>query len=135
MNISTKGRYGLRAVLDLAQQKEGKPVPLSSISAKQHISEGYLEQIMRPLKKTGLVSSVRGAKGGYLLAKDPKDILVSEVIFALEGPFNVVSCTNDKFNRHCQLEEGCFSKKLWGELQEAIEGVLNSYSLADLLDD
>ena len=85
MNISTKGRYGLRAVLDLAVHATDKPVSLSSIAARQQLSEGYLEQLMAPMKKAGIITSSRGAQGGYALAREPHDIRVGEVFRALEG--------------------------------------------------
>ena len=83
MNISTRGRYGLRAVLDLAANYGDKPVTLSAIAARQQLSEGYLEQLMATLKKAGIVASARGAQGGYYLAHSPKEIVVGDVFRAL----------------------------------------------------
>ncbi|MGI5891459.1 MAG: RrF2 family transcriptional regulator [Bacillota bacterium] len=133
MNISTKGRYGLRAILDLAENYRDKPIAISAISMRQNISEGYLEQLMIPMRKYGLVKSIRGAKGGYILARDPKDILVGEVFRALEGPLHIASCASEISLESCAREEDCASKKLWHDLQKAINGVLNSYTLSDLL--
>ena len=89
MKLSTKGRYGLRALIDLAQYSEVEPVSINSISARQGISERYLEQLMALLKKAGLVKSIRGAGGGYVLAKEKEDISVGDVLRALEGKLEV----------------------------------------------
>ena len=92
MKISTKGRYGLRALIDIAQYSEIEPVSISSISARQDISERYLEQLMALLKKAGLIKSIRGAGGGYVLAKDVSEISVGDVLRALEGNLEPVEC-------------------------------------------
>ena len=92
MKLSTKGRYGLRALIDLAQYSGEAPVSITSISARQDISERYLEQLMAMLKKAGLVSSVRGAGGGYILAKDMREISVGDILRALEGSLEPVEC-------------------------------------------
>lgn len=89
MKISTKGRYGLRAFIDLACYGAEEPVSISSISARQEISERYLEQLMAKLKKAGLVKSIRGAGGGYRLAKDAAEVSVGDVLRALEGDLNL----------------------------------------------
>ena len=93
MKLSTKGRYGLRALIDLAQYSENEPVSITSISDRQDISERYLEQLMAMLKKSGLVKSVRGAGGGYVLAKKMNEISVGDVLRALEGNLDPVACT------------------------------------------
>lgn len=92
MKLSTKGRYGLRALIDLAQYSAEAPVSITSISARQDLSERYLEQLMSMLKKAGLVRSVRGAGGGYVLAKDMAEISVGDVLRALEGSLEPVEC-------------------------------------------
>ena len=92
MKLSTKGRYGLRALIDLAQYSGEAPVSITSISSRQDISERYLEQLMAMLKKAGIVSSVRGAGGGYILAKDMKDISAGDILRALEGSLEPVDC-------------------------------------------
>lgn len=133
MNISTKGRYGLRAVLNLAMRKDNKPVTLSAIAACEQISEGYLEQLMAPMKKAGIVASTRGAQGGYFLARPASDIMVGEVFRALEGPLSLASCVSEKENNECVRRECCGSAFLWAELQNAISNVLDKYTVADLL--
>ena len=92
MKISTKGRYGLRALIDLAQYSEIEPVSISSIATRQAISEGYLEQLMSMLKKAGLIKSIRGAGGGYVLARDMSEISVGDVLRVLEGSLQPVEC-------------------------------------------
>lgn len=101
MNISTKGRYGLMAMLDLAVHGQGEPVPLAQIAKRQHISDGYLEQLMIPLKAKRLVKSVRGAQGGYLLSRPPEEISVLDVISALEGDLAPVACVSSQEKDSC----------------------------------
>ena len=95
MKLSTKGRYGLRALIDLARYSEVEPVSINSIAERQGISERYLEQLMAMLKKAGLVKSIRGAGGGYVLAKEQKDISVGDVLRPLEGNLNPVELPED----------------------------------------
>ena len=92
MKLSTKGRYGLRAMIDLARYSEEEPVSISSIAARQDISERYLEQLVGLLKKAGLVRSIRGATGGYILARSAADISVGDILRALEGSLEPVKC-------------------------------------------
>jgi len=133
MKISTRGRYGLRALIDLALNQEDKAIPLREISEREKISEQYLEQLFASLRKAGVVSSVRGAHGGYLLNRDPAEITAGDVIRILEGPIRPVNCIADDFN--CEQEEECVTHELWGILSEQIEGVLDSYTLADLMEE
>jgi Rrf2 family transcriptional regulator, cysteine metabolism repressor len=134
MNISTRGRYGLRAVLDLAMNYSNKPVTLSAIAARQQLSEGYLEQLMVPMKKAGIIASTRGAQGGYYLARDPQEILVGDVFRALEGPLALVACISEENSERCQRKDVCGSAFIWSEIQAAISDVLNKYTVADLID-
>ena len=92
MKLSTKGRYGLRAMIDLARYSEVEPVSINSIAARQNISERYLEQLVALLRKAGLVKSIRGATGGYILAKDAAEISVGDILRALEGSLEPVKC-------------------------------------------
>ena len=126
MNISTKGRYGLRAMLDLAANYEGKPITLSNIAKRQGISDGYLEQLMMQLKRSRLVKSVRGAQGGYILAKKPEDITVGEV-------FRAVACVSENFPDECGRFEGCATRVVWEDVRNKVAEVLDSYTLAKLL--
>ena len=102
MKLSTKGRYGLRALIDLAVHSEREPVSISSISARQNISERYLEQLVGKLKRAGIVKSVRGVQGGYQLAKEAEDISVGEVLRALEGSLEAVECPGLKEEQGCE---------------------------------
>ena len=133
MNISTKGRYGLRAVLDLAMNYSERPITLSTIAKRQQISEGYLEQLMSAMKKAGIVASSRGAQGGYYLARDPAQIYVGEVFRALEGPLAITSCVSEENDAACIRRENCGSAFIWAELQSAISEVLDRYTIADLI--
>jgi len=133
MNISTKGRYGLRAMLYLAEHYDEKPITLSSIASAQLVSEGYLEQLMVPLKKNGLVKSVRGAQGGYILARSPEKIMAGEVFRAVEGSLALAACVSENKTEKCTQMESCATRILWQKVQDSITDLLDSYSLADLL--
>jgi len=134
MNISTRGRYGLRAVLDLAANFGEKPITLSAIAVRQQLSEGYLEQLMAPLKKAGIVASARGAQGGYYLARTPAQIKVGDVFRALEGPLALVACISENNKEQCSRMDYCGSAFIWAEIQKAISGVLDRYTIADLME-
>jgi Rrf2 family cysteine metabolism transcriptional repressor len=123
VKISTKGRYGLMLLVDLAMNEAGAPVSLKSIADRQRLSEHYLEQLIAPLRNSGFVRSVRGAYGGYVLAKRASEIKVSDVILTLEGPISIV----DE-----DLEDGL--EALWERLRTAIMSVLESLTLQDLVD-
>jgi Rrf2 family protein len=113
-------------------QSEG-PVTLNNIAERQGISEGYLEQLMMPLKRAGLVKSVRGAQGGYLLARDSKEITVGEVIRALEGPIAPVACVDEQNPEECERSSFCATRMVWAKVRDSISGVLDSFTLADLV--
>ena len=134
MNISTKGRYGLRAIMDIARHGKDRPVTLSAIALRQQISEGYLEQLMAPMKKAGLVQSSRGAQGGYTLAREPQEIVTGDIFRALEGPLALTSCISEAAENACHMQESCGSRFIWEEIQKAVSQVLASYTLADLLE-
>ena len=133
MNISTKGRYGLRAMLDMAMNASGEPIPLSAVSQRQGISEGYLEQMMALLKRAGLVRSIRGAQGGYTLGRKPEDITVKDIFVCLEGPIAPVSCVDEQLGGDCDRQEYCSTRVVWNEVKMAIVRVLEQYTLADLI--
>jgi len=135
MKLSTKGRYGLRALIDLAEYGEHDAVSVISISERQHISESYLEQLFRLLKKAGLVNSIRGAGGGYQLARDPKEISVAEVLRALEGDLEPVSCSALSEDSPCDAADMCVTKHVWKRLNEAIEDALESMTISELVTD
>ncbi len=130
MKISTRGRYGLRALVDLAMHQDDKAIPLRKIAEREKISEQYLEQLFASLRKAGVVSSVRGAHGGYLLNKDPEKITAGDVIRILEGPISPVDCVMDSYN--CEQANSCVTHDLWNILSKQIGELLDSYTIADL---
>ena len=135
MRLSTRGRYGLRAMLDMAIDQSDGPITLNSISERQGVSIGYLEQLMMPLKKEGLIRSVRGAQGGYLLARDPKDIPVGDIIRALEGPIAPVACVSEDYPEECDRAEGCVTRLVWAKVRDSIVEVLDSLTLYALVEE
>ncbi|SHG88167.1 transcriptional regulator, BadM/Rrf2 family [Thermosyntropha lipolytica DSM 11003] len=135
MKLSTRGRYGLRAMIDIARaSRENEPVSIASIAASQGLSEGYLEQIMTGLKKAGLVRSSKGAKGGYTLGKSPGEITVGEIIRTLEGDMAPVDCVSQAKKGICDRADLCVTRIIWEEVRDAINQVLDKYSLLDLLE-
>jgi Rrf2 family transcriptional regulator, cysteine metabolism repressor len=133
MKISTKGRYGLRALIDLAiHGKSGVPVYLSDIAKRQEISDKYLEQIATQLQRGGLVRTIRGRKGGYLLNKPVSQIRLSEIVEVLEGPICLVDCVKEPGT--CTKSSGCTTRDIWTELSNKIEEVLAGYTLADIVE-
>lgn len=133
MKLSTKGRYGLRAIIDLARYSEKDPVSISSIASRQNISERYLEQLVAMLKKAGFVKSIRGASGGYVLAKDMKDISVGDVLRALEGSLEPVKCAAFDPEEGCSASGGCVTKYVWQKINESITKTVDEINLAELV--
>jgi Rrf2 family protein len=130
IRISTKGRYGLRALVDLALNNTGRPVLLGDIARRQGISRRYLERLFTQLRSRGIVRSVRGAAGGYLLARAPQDVRVLEVIESLEGPIELVECA--KRRPGCRRRSQCVAADLWSELSELLSARLANITLDDL---
>ncbi len=135
MKLSTKGRYGLRAMIDLAEHGGEEPMPISSIAARQGISEGYLEQIVSLLKKAGLVKSVRGASGGYVPARDIGDISVGDILRALEGNLEPVRCAAFYSEEGCQESEWCVTKYVWQRINESINRTVDEICLLELVEE
>lgn len=135
MKISTKGRYGLRALIDLAQYSEIEPVSINSIACRQGISERYLEQLMTLLKKAGLIKSIRGAGGGYVLAKNMNEISVGDVLRALEGSLEPVECAAFSQEDSCEAAGGCVTKYVWQRINESINRTVNEISLKQLVEE
>lgn len=133
MKLSTKGRYGLRAMIDMARFSEEEPVSISSISARQGISEGYLEQIVSLLKKAGLVKSIRGAGGGYILAKDMGEISAGDILRALEGSLEPVRCAAFYSEEGCMVSDGCVTKYVWQKINESINRTVDEIKLDELV--
>ncbi|HBT20232.1 MAG TPA: Rrf2 family transcriptional regulator [Peptococcaceae bacterium] len=130
--ISTKGSYGLRAVLDIAKNSRGKPVPLKDIAERQEISEGYLEQLLTVLRRAGIVKSIRGQSGGFILAKKPQDISVGEIIRVLEGPIAPMDCVEDGTYPSCDNINQCVLRLVWLRLKERIEEAVDTITIEDL---
>jgi Rrf2 family protein len=133
MKISTKGRYAMQLMLDLARYNTGEPISLKDISKRQEISEKYLEQIISLLNKGGFVRSVRGAQGGYLLNRDPKDYKVGEILRITEGDLAPVACL-DQNSMECEKRTGCATVRLWQMIDDAVSSVVDKVTLQDLLD-
>lgn len=134
MKLSTKGRYGLRAIVELAARGGDCPVSLSVIAAEQDVSEAYLEQLMRSLKNAGLVTTARGKTGGYQLARAPEDISVAAVLGALEGTTAVVECVGTDAGV-CESACTCAARPLFLTLQNRIDAVLEQTTVQDLCND
>lgn len=136
MKLSTKGRYGLRAVLDLALHSQDEVVPLSEIALRQNISISYLEQLISKLRKAGIVKSIRGAQGGYLLAKDPNKLSIGEILRALEGNLNPVDCANaDGSGEVCNAADQCVTKLVWMRISDSINSAVDSIMLSELIEE
>lgn len=133
MKISTKGRYALRLMLDIATYGEGKYVAIKTIATRQGISPKYLENIITILSRAGYVKSVRGPQGGYRLAKNPEEYTVGMILRLTEGSLAPVACIEDEHNE-CPRCETCVTLDVWEELQEAIDGVVDGITLADLVE-
>ncbi|MDD4365625.1 MAG: Rrf2 family transcriptional regulator [Synergistales bacterium] len=132
MKLSTKTRYGLRAMLDLARNESGLPVSLKEIAARQSLSEPYLEKLLSCLRRSDLVETVRGAQGGYRLGREPSAITVAEVVSVLEGAIRFSDCA---VGEGCRRKGICPAGGLWTRLQAGIEEVLSTTTLQDLIDD
>ncbi len=132
MKISTRTRYGIRAVLQLAENYQKGPLKLGTIASHQDISIKYLEQIMAILKSGDFIRTIRGPRGGYMLAKAPNQIKLSDVFDCLEGHAAAVECIEDE--NYCPRSYDCIAKQLWEQVHRAIRNVLQSVTLQDLLD-
>ena len=133
LKISTKGRYGLGALIDLAQYSEDEPISISSIAARQNISERYLEQLMAMLKKADLVKSIRGANGGYFLAKPGNEISVGDVLRALEGSIEPVECAAYQPEEVCEAADSCVTKYVWKKINESINQTVDEIMIEQLV--
>lgn len=133
MRLSTKGRYGVLAMVELALQFGEGPVSIKEIAEKQNFSDSYMEQLFSTLKNAGLVKSMRGARGGYVLARDPSDITVGEIIRALEGPIELAECVGGNESFTCVKSPECVTRGLWKDVSDSISNVIDHRSLKDLL--
>jgi Rrf2 family protein len=132
MKLSTKSRYGTRLLLDMAQHYDQGPIQLGDIAKRQEISLKYLEQIIIPLKKAHFIETVRGPKGGHILARPPAEITLAEIVSLLEESVSLVKCTEHA--EICQRAETCPTRLIWKEVAQAMFGLLKSITLADLVE-
>ncbi|MBN2898524.1 MAG: Rrf2 family transcriptional regulator [Clostridia bacterium] len=136
MKLTTKGRYGLKAMFDLALNSNGEPIKLNAIGERQGISVNYLEQLISPLRKAGLVKSVRGAQGGYILAKPASEITVRDILVTLEGPIVPVDCVSEDDDENlCTHSDCCVSRIIYEKIRDSINEVVASITLQDMIDD
>ncbi len=133
MRLSTRGHYGLKAMFDLALHHEvDEPISLKTIAERQNIPENYLEQLMAVLRRAGLITSVRGAQGGYNLARHPGKIYVGEIIRVLEGPLAPLACVSELEPKECNDADYCIIRAIWLRVRDNIAEVLDSVSLSDM---
>ncbi len=131
MKLSTRTRYGMRAIIELAQYEGTRPLQLKTIAERQDISIKYLEQLMGLLRSAGLVRSVRGSKGGYTLGRPQDQIRVSDIFRCLEGTVTTTECVEDK--DVCKRSADCVARELWMEVEASVHQVLESITLADMV--
>lgn len=132
MKISTKGRYALRLMLDLATYDTGGPVSLKDVAKRQDISDKYLEQIIAVLNRAGYVKSVRGAQGGYMLKKDPSEYTVGMILRLTEGDLAPVSCVGEN-EEECIRKADCVTIRIWRQINDAVNCVVDNITLEDML--
>ncbi len=130
MELSCRGRYATRAMVELAAHDTGKPIPLSQIAENQDISRKYLQQLMAGLRRAGLVHVVKGFKGGFMIARPPDQIRVGDILRALEGDLALVECV--RHDHICDRVEACRTRDLWSEATRVLENYFDSITLADL---
>ena len=131
MKLSTRSRYGARMMLDLAQHYDDGPIQISDIARRQDISVKYLEQLIIPLKKAHYIKSIRGPKGGHMLAKRPEEITVAEIVSILEGGFSLTRCVEDP--DICDRSEKCLTRDIWETASRAMYDELNSFTLLEMI--
>lgn len=132
MKISTKGRYALRMMLELACREDNQPVSIKDIAKSQGISEKYLEQIISLLNKAGYVHSIRGAQGGYRLTKDPKEYTVGMILRQTEGDLAPVACIGDD-KEVCDRKASCITVRIYEKINDAVNNVVDHITLADMV--
>jgi Rrf2 family iron-sulfur cluster assembly transcriptional regulator len=131
MKLSAKSRYGTRLMLDMAQHYQDGPIHLATVAERQGISVKYLEQIIIPLKKAHYIRSVRGPKGGHILAKPPTEITIGEIVALLEDSASLAACADNPMV--CERSSACATRSIWQEAAQAMFDKLQSVTLADLL--
>lgn len=133
MRISTKGRYAIRLMLDLATNSGEGPISIKDIAKRQEVSEKYLEQIISVLNKSGYVQSIRGAQGGYILRKSPAEYTVGMILRTTEGSLDPVECVNSE-GAECERMDKCVTVEIWKRISDAVSGVVDSITLQDLME-
>jgi Rrf2 family cysteine metabolism transcriptional repressor len=133
MWISSKTRYGLKAIYEIARNDSDKPISLNIIAEKHNISLSYLEQIMALLKKENLIKSTRGSQGGYTLADNPKNISIGQIILALEGSYSPTSCVNEK--AVCDNANSCITRPIFTRINDSISNIVDNMTLQDLMEE
>lgn len=138
MKLTTKSRYGVRAIFDIAYHAGGLPAQIKDISERQRISPRYLEQIFQKLKKTGILGSKRGPKGGYFLLREPKEITLYDIVTCAEGPIELVFCVGEDDDGEecgagtCDMKDQCVASPLWKEIGDRIAQIFRSTTIQDL---
>lgn len=132
MKLSTKGRYGVKAMVELAIRYGKEPVSIKTISERQNISEYYLEQLFSTLRKSGLIRSIRGAMGGYVLGKAPDEIRIYDILEVLEGPIEISHCLDTE---SCNNIDCCATRLVWKKIKDSIDNVTMSITLKDIVED
>lgn len=135
MKLSTKGRYGVKAMFELALHYGEEPVSIKTIADKQSISEYYLEQLFAGLRKAQLIQSIRGAQGGYVLSRPPVEITVADILNVLEGPIEISDCIGDEEMVGCSKINYCATRLLWLKISDSVNQVINSITLQDMIND
>jgi len=131
MKVSTKGRYGVRFMVELASHEKEGNVALKEISRRQAISEKYLWQVVNPLKKEGLIRAISGPRGGFTLARQPKEITLGDILAVLEGDMTLVACTKEP--GACSRSNMCAMREVWKEIGQKLTDTLSSITLADIV--
>jgi Rrf2 family transcriptional regulator, cysteine metabolism repressor len=134
MKLSTKGRYGVKAMFELALNYGREPLSIKAIAEKQSISEYYLEQLFGNLRKAGLIKSSRGAMGGYALSRPPAEISAADILNVLEGPIEISECITDE-EMNCSNADYCATRLLWIKISSSVNDVINSVTLQDMVND
>lgn len=131
MKVSTRGRYGLRILLDVALHQGQGPVALRDVSRRQAISHKYLWQVVNPLTAAGILRATRGSRGGYVLARAAEQISIRDIVNTLEGPIVVVGCLNDP--KACDRSVSCTAREAWAEIEKKLNDAMSSITLKDLI--
>ncbi|MHB0914529.1 MAG: RrF2 family transcriptional regulator [Thermoleophilia bacterium] len=129
MNISAKSKYAVRALVELAQQTNGQPIPIADIASRRDIPLQFLEQLFSTLRKSGILNSHRGVRGGFSFNKLPEDITILDVVEVLDGNITPAACTS---GASCERVEGCIMNEVWNDVKSSLEETLSSWNIGDL---